>query len=212
MALALALQQAYAESRQPAPVCALMTAHPTRLNLSRDLFGRHVVDMQLTKPVFANALDKLDTCWLQRFEPGSVVPAPTRVPRPRGRLAGLKVLLAEDHPVNQMLARELLQREACEVSVAVNGLQAVHQVESAACDGVPFDVVLMDMQMPIMDGVTATRSIRAIPAVAGLPIIAMTANAAAAERERCLEAGMNDHLAKPFDVNVLVGLLKPYLR
>jgi CheY-like chemotaxis protein len=94
----------------------------------------------------------------------------------------------------------------------VNGLQAVHQLESAAREGVPFDVVLMDMQMPIMDGVTATRNIRAMAAIASVPIIAMTANAAAAERDLCLEAGMNDHLAKPFDVNVLVGLLSPYLR
>jgi CheY-like chemotaxis protein len=105
---------------------------------------------------------------------------------------GRRVLLVEDNEFNQDVARELLEGEGLVVDVAGNGRQAL-----AALEGRTYDLVLMDMQMPVMDGITATRAIRAEPRFAGLPIVAMTANALPAERQACLEAGMNDFVTKP---------------
>ncbi len=105
---------------------------------------------------------------------------------------GRRVLLVEDNEFNQDVARELLEGEGLVVDVAGDGRQAL-----AALEGRTYDLVLMDMQMPVMDGITATRAIRAEPRFAGLPIVAMTANALPAERQACLEAGMNDFVTKP---------------
>ena len=118
-------------------------------------------------------------------------------------LAGRRVLLVEDNEINQEVARELLQRAGISVDLAENGQEAVER--AAAGD---YDAVLMDVQMPIMDGLEATRRIRALASArATVPIIAMTANAMAEDRQRCIEAGMNDHLGKPVDVNRLYALL-----
>ncbi|MEO5333161.1 MAG: response regulator, partial [Magnetococcus sp. YQC-5] len=107
-------------------------------------------------------------------------------------LEGTKLLLVEDNEINQQVARELLEQAGIEVVIANNGQEAIDLVE---CD--LFDAILMDLQMPVMDGLTATRRIRWAKSAEGLPIIAMTANALTGDRERCLEAGMNDHIAKP---------------
>jgi CheY-like chemotaxis protein/nitrogen-specific signal transduction histidine kinase len=132
-------------------------------------------------------------------------PAP---PDPRGhpgaRLEGRRVLLVEDNRVNQLIALKLLEKVGIEVTLAENGVQAVE----AACVGAGrFDAILMDLQMPEMDGYEATRVIRARLGDAAAPIIAMTAHAMLEERERCLAAGMVAHLAKPIDVSRLYGLL-----
>jgi CheY-like chemotaxis protein len=110
-------------------------------------------------------------------------------------LRGARVLLVEDNPINQQVARELLESVGVTVLIADNGAAAVAAVEG----GPPADVVLMDLQMPQMDGLRATRAIRARPEHAGLPIVAMTAHALASEREACMAAGMNDYLVKPFE-------------
>ena len=108
-------------------------------------------------------------------------------------LPALAVLLAEDHPVNQMVTREMLESGGHRVTLAGDGAEAV---ERAAAGG--FDLILMDMQMPTVDGLEATRRIRALPAPAGaVPIIALTANALPGDAARCRAAGMNGHLAKP---------------
>jgi PAS domain S-box-containing protein len=120
------------------------------------------------------------------------------------RLAGLRLLVAEDNANNQQVARELLEDEGAEVQIAADGQQAVEAV--AAADP-PFDAVLMDLQMPVMDGYTATGRIRQDLARTALPIIAMTANAMASDRAACLAAGMNDHVGKPFDLDHLVAVL-----
>ena len=112
------------------------------------------------------------------------------------KLRGAKVLLVEDNEVNQELALELLVNNGISVQVADDGQQAL---ELLAGEG--FDGVLMDCQMPVMDGYTATREIRQQPRFKELPVIAMTANAMAGDREKVLEAGMNDHIAKPINVN-----------
>ena len=114
------------------------------------------------------------------------------------RLAGARILLAEDNAINQQIAVELLEGVGATVAVANNGREAV-DILTAGQQPPPFDVVLMDLQMPEMDGYQATARLRAEPGLTGLPIIAMTAHATLEERQRCLAAGMNDHLPKPID-------------
>jgi CheY-like chemotaxis protein len=110
-------------------------------------------------------------------------------------LPPLDILLAEDNPVNVLVARGLLERGGHRVIVATDGRQAVQHAAQAR-----FDLVLMDMQMPELDGLGAARAIRRLPGpVAGVPIIALTANAMPGDAERCLAAGMNAHVAKPID-------------
>jgi CheY-like chemotaxis protein len=120
------------------------------------------------------------------------------------RLAGMRVLLVEDNAINQQVAKELLCAEGATVSVAENGALGVSAVGAAQP---PFDVVLMDLQMPVMDGLTATRLLRSDARFVKLPVIAMTANAMDSDREACMAAGMNDHVGKPFDLNALVKTL-----
>ena len=106
--------------------------------------------------------------------------------------AGMSVLLVEDEPINQIVAQELLSETGLLIDTADNGLQAVEKAQAKS-----YDLILMDMQMPKMDGVTATRQIRQIPGRQTVPIIAMTANAFSEDRARCMDAGMNDFLSKP---------------
>jgi two-component system, sensor histidine kinase and response regulator len=117
-------------------------------------------------------------------------------------IRGARVLLVEDNPVNQQVAAGFLEAGGLVVTLAENGLEAVEWAGKAA-----FDIVLMDMQMPGMDGPQATRLIRKLPQGAALPIIAMTAAALESDRQECLAAGMNAHVAKPIDARTLVKTL-----
>ncbi len=119
----------------------------------------------------------------------------------------MRLLVAEDNLNNQQVARELLEDEGAIVRIANHGQEAVDAVAAAEP---PFDVVLMDLQMPVMDGFTATSRIRQDLGLQALPIIAMTANAMSSDREACLAAGMNDHVGKPFDLNHLVRVLRKH--
>ncbi|TXT16388.1 MAG: two component system sensor histidine kinase barA-like, partial [Erysipelotrichaceae bacterium] len=114
------------------------------------------------------------------------------------QLNGIRVLLVEDNEVNQEVAKEILSQAGLIVSIANNGQEAVAKVKENI-----FDIVLMDIQMPIMDGYDATREIRKSPALATLPIISMTANALLRDQQKCLEAGMNDNVSKPIDTKQL---------
>ena len=122
-------------------------------------------------------------------------------------LEGIHVLLVEDQPLNQQVAQELLATAGIVVQVAHHGQEAVRMTEEGR-----YDLILMDLQMPIMDGYTATRQIRQQWNALELPIIAMTAHAMESERGRCLEAGMNDYLSKPIDVRTLYGTLHAWSR
>jgi CheY-like chemotaxis protein len=122
-------------------------------------------------------------------------------------LHGAQVLLVEDNEVNQELAAEILGEAGVQVTLANNGQEAVDWVHRAA-----FDAVLMDWQMPVMDGFEATRTIRADPRFADLPILAMTANAMEGDREKCLAVGMNDHISKPIAVDRLLEALVHWVR
>jgi len=108
--------------------------------------------------------------------------------------SGLRILLVDDEPVNQEVASELLHAAGHQVELAANGMEAVDRARHHT-----FDLVLMDMQMPVMDGLAATQALRKIAAFAETPIIAMTANAFSADRDRCIAAGMNDFIPKPVD-------------
>jgi PAS domain S-box-containing protein len=120
-------------------------------------------------------------------------------------LHGAKVLLVEDNDINTEVATALLRNLGCVMDVADNGRKAVDRVQE-----VHYDLVLMDMQMPVMDGLTATRLIRQLPGMASLPIVAMTANVMRQDRERCLAAVMNDFVGKPIDPTELRQTLKKW--
>lgn len=122
-------------------------------------------------------------------------------------LLGMKILLVEDNLTNQQIAQELLEHEGAVITTANNGQEALNTLTQQNPTGDRFDVVLMDLQMPVMDGLTATRAIRNQPGLTQLPIIAMTANAMASDREACLAAGMNDHVGKPFNLSHLIAVL-----
>ncbi len=159
------------------------------------------LDGFLVKPVTASML--LEAVRMARAQQAG--PAPQQAPvQGTRRLAGMRILLVEDNPINQQVARELLQREGARVSVADHGQAALDQLR-ARPDG--WDVVLMDMQMPVMDGLQATQAIRHQLGLTDVPIVAMTANAMASDREACLAAGMNDHVGKPFAIDQLVQVL-----
>jgi len=146
--------------------------------------------------------------WLRLDLPATTAPAPGAVDARGGAvLPPLSVLLAEDNPINQKVALGFLTKASHRVAVAVNGAEAL---EMARAGG--FDVVLMDMQMPVMDGLEAATRIRSLPGEAGrVPIIALTANAMRGDAERCREAGMNAHVAKPVDPDILFGVIADVL-
>lgn len=120
--------------------------------------------------------------------------------------AGIRVLLVEDNEVNQQVATELLKSVGASVRIANHGGEVVKLLTEGPHPP-PYDVVLMDLQMPVMDGLAATKLLRGDQRFQDVPIIAMTAHAMAGEREKCLEAGMNDHIAKPIDPEVLFAIL-----
>ena len=126
-------------------------------------------------------------------------------------LRGTRILLTEDNDLNAEIATELLQEEGCTVDRAKDGVECVDMLEKAA-NGT-YQLILMDIQMPVMNGYDAARKIRRLddPQKANIPIIAMTANAFTEDRQVALDAGMNDHIAKPINMNVLVPTLRKYL-
>ncbi len=132
--------------------------------------------------------------------------APARTSADRPSFVGAHVLLVEDNPVNQEVALAMLRDAGIVADLAEHGAEALDMARRYR-----YDLVLMDMQMPVMDGLAATRALREMPAHAGTPIIAMTANAFEEDRRRCLAAGMNDHLAKPVQAAALLGVLHRWL-
>ena len=132
-------------------------------------------------------------------------------PSDRESLRGTRILLTEDNDLNAEIATELLQEEGCTVDRAKDGVECVDMLEKAA-DGT-YQIILMDVQMPVMNGYDAAKKIRRMddPQKANIPIVAMTANAFSEDRQAALDAGMNDHIAKPIDMSVLVPTLRKYL-
>jgi two-component system sensor histidine kinase/response regulator len=166
------------------------------------------MDGLLLKPVTMSMLvDTLITLFAGARQDRTVL-AP--VDRHADRLRGLRILLTEDNEINQQIAVELLEGVGATVEVANNGLEAVRKfLDQSAPPN--FDLVLMDLQMPEMDGYQATRKIRSDSRFASFPIIAMTAHATIEERQKCLDAGMNGHVSKPIDPSSLFDTLERFV-
>ncbi|MEE1890839.1 response regulator [Pseudomonas carassii] len=156
---------------------------------------------QLARPLARNALYQTLRRTLQG-EPNA--PLPHEVPASRELRA--RILLVEDNPVNQLVAKGMLAKLGCQVQVAAHGQEALDCLEQGS-----FDLVLMDCNMPVMDGYEASRRIRQSSRWPELPIVALTANAMPEERERCRAAGMNDYLAKPFRREELLALIEHWV-
>ncbi|WP_290867011.1 response regulator [Aquabacterium sp.] len=188
----------------PAPVTPLIvmvTAHDREALAERSEADPSLLDAYLIKPVTAMLLQRA----LSEHSPHRLTEERMPPPPPGDqRLPGLRVLLVEDNPNNQQVAQELLQDEGAEVQLACNGQEGVGAVLQAS---EPFDIVLMDIQMPVMDGLTAARLIQEALGDLAPPIVAMTANVAASDRDTSLAAGMVDHIGKPFDLDELVHVL-----
>ena len=148
--------------------------------------------------------------------PFEIAEAPAQIPeqsaQPEESIAGLHLLLAEDNALNAEIAKTLLEDAGAQVTVVTDGKQAVETLEGS--EPGTFDGVLMDMMMPVMDGITATHAIRALPRsdLAAIPILAMTANAFAEDAQRCLDAGMNAHLAKPLEMQKVIRAIARFCR
>ena len=190
--------------RQP-PAIVMVTAFGREE--VREAAERIGIDGFLLKPVTQSTL--VDTL-VTLFAPAAaeVVPAMSSEQH-RARLSGARILLAEDKEINQQIAVELLQGVGAIMTVAENGRLAVDRVFA---DPGAFDLVLMDLQMPELDGYQATALLRADPRSAGLPIIAMTAHATLEEKQRCRAAGMVDHVSKPIDPDALYEAVGRHFR
>jgi len=189
----LELAEAIRNQISPCPQLVMVTASDTATLDAEERL--RCVDAVLNKPVTAAQIGKLVKDRELQNQPTPTAPAP---------LAGLRVLLVDDMPTNQLIACEMLESFGITVDTADNGVLALKKVID---DGNDYDIVLMDIQMPEMDGLEATRRLRAFERSNDLPIIAMTANAQDSERKRCLAAGMNDFLTKPIDPALLQDTL-----
>ncbi|MCF8207640.1 MAG: response regulator [Methylotenera sp.] len=185
----------------PEPLILMVTSHDRERLAQRSASEQALLDGFLVKPVTASMLSQAVIAARQaRSQPGRTQEASPQ------RLAGLRLLLVEDNPSSQQVTRELLSLEGAEVTLATDGRQALSLLaQTRGARG--FDAVLMDVQMPVMDGTTATRLIRRQLGLT-LPVIAMTAGALDSERQACLDAGMDEHLCKPFDPDTLVAVLR----
>ena len=190
----------------PVPLLFMVTAHGRDMLAQKDADEQASLNGFLVKPVTASMLmdavmDGKSAALSAASGHKPVVAAKAVKPK---RLRGMRLLVVEDNKINQAVAQGLLTQEGALVTLADNGrlgVDAVLTMQPA------YDAVLMDLQMPVMDGFEATRCIRQELGLARLPIIAMTANAMASDREACLVAGMNDHVGKPFELDHLVSIL-----
>jgi signal transduction histidine kinase/DNA-binding response OmpR family regulator/HPt (histidine-containing phosphotransfer) domain-containing protein len=178
-------------------------------------YGREEVMKQAEDNAFANVLIKPVTASMLfdsaiavlGVTPENVSEAPSTTSHDLSRLRGARILLVEDNELNREVALGLLEDAHLSIDQAENGEVAVRMVSER-----PYDIVLMDMQMPVMDGITATKAIRSNPKFVSLPIVAMTANVMATDREKCIDAGMNDHVSKPIDPEELFKTLLRWIK
>jgi signal transduction histidine kinase/CheY-like chemotaxis protein len=199
-------------SNRVSPFVMMVTAHRQQelIDGAQALGVEHVLAKPLSGSLLLNTMMQL----MQR------APAQKRAKGPHGMsvlesrlsiLTGARILLVEDNEINQMVAREMLLGVGMLVDIAENGQIAVERIEHQRAIDLAYDLVLMDMQMPVMDGVTATRLIRQTQGDA-VPIVAMTANAMKTDRDLCLRVGMVDYLTKPINPDVLWQILLNWVR
>ncbi len=183
----------------------MMTAHGREMLAERGSAESALLNGYLVKPVTASMLvDAVMDATKGQSRTNVQIPNAAH----QKRLAGLRLLVVEDNVFNQQIAKELLECEGAEVTIAGGGLDGVAQVELDPT----FDAVMMDMQMPDIDGLEATRRIRSKPHLCHVPIIAMTANAMLSDRQACLDVGMVDHVGKPIDLSVLIATILRHTR
>ena len=187
--------------RATAPRLILVTGSAQSLteDVDRALFAALVAKPLTPSAVFATVIGLFDPDY-SRPEPAPGSPAGWE------GLAGRSILLVEDNPINQEVVHDLLELVGARVSIASDGEQGIRRLEEQ-----PFDLVLMDVHMPVMDGFAAAAAIRKNARFATLPIVALTANALGGDRERCLAAGMDDYIAKPIDPNQMFPTLLRHL-
>ena len=189
------------------PITVMVTARGREALSQRSAQEQAQLSSFLVKPITASML--FDAVTDAQHGHGNVRARPRTKAARGNRLQGLRLLVVEDNLINQQVAQELLQMEGARVELAGNGQLGLAAVAAAEP---PFDAVLMDLQMPVMDGFAATRAIRTALGLRELPVIAMTANAMAEDRQACLDAGMNDHVGKPFNLTHLVEVLRSHIR
>ena len=189
------------------PLVLMVTAYDRGelLERSEDVGISDVLVKPVTPSVLFDTVMRLLGAELDEFPP--LPPSGRALQADTTPLQGARALLVEDNEINQEVAIELLRELGLWVDLAPDGAVALERVQQNA-----YDVVLMDMQMPVMDGLTATRAIRQLSWLQELPILAMTANAMTGDRERCLEAGMNDYIAKPIDPQDLAAQLLRWVK
>ncbi len=192
------------------PTVIMVTAYGREevIRKANHICQRDCLDGFLIKPVSQSVLfNTIMDIFGTAAEPRQLPPRRnSRTDAEPERFDGAEILLVEDNAINQRVALELLKKAGCRVTVAANGAEAVEKVS-----GQEFDAVLMDIQMPVLDGYEATRKIRGELHRTRLPIIAMTAFATTGEREKCLAAGMDDHLTKPIDLQKLFATLHRHI-
>lgn len=199
LAAAAAIRAGYGEVT--APIIIMVTAHDR--STLQEQPSSTLVDMVLTKPVTSSCLyNAVIEAKKRRGELHYETSASHAVHQ---RLLGFKVLVVDDSEINREVAYQILDGEGAEVELAVDGGAALTVLTSRPDF---FDMVLMDVQMPVLDGYATTRQIRATPTLAHLPVIALTAGAFKAQHNAALEAGMNDFVAKPFEVDDLIAVLQ----
>jgi PAS domain S-box-containing protein len=199
---------------QTVPFVLMVTAHRRQeLLKGAELLGiEHVLSKPVSASLLVNTMMQLmghaprDAATVRRTHDASALEAAL------APLGGARILLVEDNEINQMVACEMLGGAGFVVDVAENGEIGVNQVHARHAEGKPYDIVLMDMQMPVMDGITASRLIRETYAAHDVPIVAMTANAMLADKERCLAAGMNGFVSKPINPDELWRALLNWIK
>jgi signal transduction histidine kinase/CheY-like chemotaxis protein len=194
---------------QAMPLMLMVTAHRREelLARARQEGIEHVLSKPVSPSLLVDAMMQLVGHAPRQATAGEREASSRALEAQLASVIGARILLVEDNEINQQIAAEMLRDAGFEVDVAENGQVGVNQVHARHAEGRPYDLVLMDMQMPTMDGVTATRLIREAHAADALPIIAMTANATTADRDRCLAAGMNGFISKPVSADALCRAL-----
>ncbi len=201
------MQRIQDEKLTPAPHVVLVTAYGN--DSAGLLAGQAGIDHLLQKPVsqpmlFETLLDLFGVAEAVASEAPSA-------PAASAPLRGARILLVEDNEVQQQVVQEILESEGLVVTLADNGQQALFQIDQSAHAQRPFDLVLMDIQMPVLDGLSAVRLIRNMPDYGKLPIVAMTAHSREADRQLCLRCGMNDFVSKPIAPQALWQTLSRWI-
>ncbi|MDH3209800.1 MAG: response regulator, partial [Burkholderiaceae bacterium] len=186
----------------PSPLMITVTAHGHETHLRTGQDRRFLTNGHLVKPATASML--FDAVALARPDCGQQEVMERAKGAEQGPLRGMKILVVDDNRLNRQVARTLLSEAGAHIALANNGQEAV---AAAVAANPPFDVVLMDIQLPVMDGYAATAEIQRQMMRNAPPIIAMTASAMSSDRETCLAAGMADHVGKPFELSQLIATL-----